>query len=74
MQDKKNIFSKVLLSLPVFMVIPIVAIFDCIIYFVTRPACLTCNTLPEFLQTASLTVFLLSGIGYTLKKDRNHVK
>lgn len=65
-QDKKN-HNKVLI-LPIFLVIPLVLIFDVLLYFITRPTCLQCTNVIEFLKTGSLTVFLLGNIGYNLRK------
>ncbi len=43
-------------------------------YVFTRPTCLTCGNLVEFLKTASLTVFILGNIGYQFGKKKDHDK
>jgi hypothetical protein len=67
---QKNVLSKISPNIFVIFLVPFVIIFDAIVYFVSRPSCLTCNTLPEFLRTASLTVFLLTTAGYKFKKNK----
>lgn len=64
MQDAKKTSNQFLRSIPVFLVLPLIVIFDTLIYFITKPSCLSCNTLPNFLQTASLSTHLLTTIGY----------
>jgi hypothetical protein len=68
-QDKKVNKNK-LLILPLIAVLPAILIFDVIIYFVTRPTCLACGNLLEFIKTGSLTVFLLGGIGYQFRQKK----
>jgi hypothetical protein len=68
MQDTNKTSTKLLRSLPIFLVLPFVALFDTLIFFITKPSCLTCSTLPDFLQTASLSMFLLTSIGYKFVK------
>jgi len=63
--------KKKLLSLTIFLLIPFIIIFDSLVYFLTRPACLNCGNLIEFLKNASLTVFLLGGVGYKLRSKNN---
>lgn len=64
--------KKILLFLPILLVLPFVIAFDSISYFLTRPSCLTCGNLLEFLKSASLTVFLLTGVGYQLKGKKEN--
>ncbi len=66
-QKDRNLTKKVFFFLPVLLVLPFIMVFDSLIYFVTKPSCLSCNTLPDFLKTASLSVFLLTNAGYKLQ-------
>jgi len=68
-QKFRKFAKKTLFLLPVLLILPFVVIFDSLVYFITRPACLNCGNLLEFLKSASLTIFLLGGIGYKLKKN-----
>lgn len=71
LQKRENLIKKALLFLPVLLVLPFVIAFDSLTYFITRPSCLSCGNLVEFLKSASLTTFLISGIaGYKLKKEK----
>jgi len=46
-----------------------------LVYFITRPACLNCGNLLEFLKTGSLSIALIGGfIGYKLNKDEKSKK
>ncbi len=63
-QDKK--VNHKLFILPILLIIPAVFIFDLLVYLITRPTCLACGNLLEFMKTASLTVFLLTNAGYHL--------
>lgn len=68
---KSNLLKKALLFLPVLLVLPFIAVFDTLIYFITRPACLNCGNLVEFLKTSSLSISLISTtLGYTYVKDK----
>lgn len=67
-QKGENIPKKILLFLPILLILPFVIAFDSLMYFITRPSCLNCGNLVEFLKTASLSVFLLGNAGYKLKK------
>ncbi len=68
-QKRQNLLKKIIFFLPLILVLPFVVIFDTLVYFITRPACLNCGNLVEFLKSASLSVFLLGGvIGYKFKK------
>jgi len=67
-QKGENLLKKLLFFLPILLILPFVIAFDSLIYFITRPSCLTCGNLVEFLKTASLTVFLLGSVGYKLRK------
>lgn len=58
------------LLLGILLLVPFLLIFDSLVYFITRPACLNCGNLVEFLKEASLTVFLLGGAGYQLKNKK----
>jgi len=59
---------KYLLFLPLVLVLPVTLLFDTIIYWTTRPTCLQCGNLLEFLKGASLSVFLVGNVvGYKLK-------
>jgi hypothetical protein len=62
--------KKFFLAFGLFLIIPLVIIFDSVVYFITRTACLNCGNLVEFLKNASLTVFLLGGVGYKLRGKR----
>lgn len=66
--QKKGIILSSLMAGIIMLVVPFSFIFDVLQYFITRPSCLTCNTLPDFLRTGSLTFFLLTSAGYKLKK------
>ncbi|OGK23980.1 hypothetical protein A2954_07440 [Candidatus Roizmanbacteria bacterium RIFCSPLOWO2_01_FULL_37_12] len=68
LQKSGNLLKKAIFFLPILLILPIVIAFDSLIYFITKPSCLSCNTLPDFLRTASLSVFLLTNAGYKLKK------
>lgn len=68
MQDAKKTSNQFLRSIPVFLVLPLVVVFDSLVYFITKPSCLSCNTLPNFLQTASLSMYLLTTLGYKFLK------
>lgn len=63
--------KKIFVALGIFLIIPVIIVFDSLVYFLTRPACLNCGNLIEFLKNASLTVFLLAGLGYQWKKNKN---
>ena len=67
-QKYRNLLKKAVFFLPILLILPFILAFDTLVYFITRPACLSCGNLLEFLKTASLTVFLLGGVGYKLKK------
>lgn len=72
---KKYPFSlkKTFLFLPIILILPFIVIFDSLIYFITRPSCLTCWNLVEFLKTASLTTFILSSqMGYKFKNTKQN--
>lgn len=70
-QDRmKNQKNKILLILPVLLILPLVIAFDSLYYLITRPSCLNCGNLLEFLKGASLTVFLLGNLGYKLKNKK----
>ncbi len=63
--------KKFLLFVPVLIILPLVIIFDTLLYFITRPACLNCGNLVEFLKNASLSVALIgSVVGYKLKREK----
>lgn len=66
----RNALKKLLLTVPVFLILPLIIAFDSLIYLFTRPACLNCGNLLEFLKNASLTVFILSSVGYQLGKRK----
>ncbi|OGK10422.1 hypothetical protein A2767_06535 [Candidatus Roizmanbacteria bacterium RIFCSPHIGHO2_01_FULL_35_10] len=65
-QKYQKSLKKAFFFLPILLVLPFVIAFDSLIYFITKPSCLSCNTLPEFLKTASLSIFLLTNAGYKL--------
>ncbi|OGK23679.1 hypothetical protein A3A46_02020 [Candidatus Roizmanbacteria bacterium RIFCSPLOWO2_01_FULL_37_13] len=68
-QKYRNLLKKAVFFLPILLILPFVFAFDTLIYFITRPACLSCGNLIEFLKTASLSVALIGGVfGYKLKK------
>jgi NADH:ubiquinone oxidoreductase subunit 3 (subunit A) len=67
---QKNVLQKIFPNIFVIFLVPFIVVFDAIVYFVTKPSCLTCSTLPEFLKTASLTIFLLTSVGYKFRKDK----
>jgi uncharacterized membrane protein len=62
--------KKYFLAVPLLFILPIIITYDVVIYFLTKPACLNCGNVIEFLKSASLTIFLLGGIGYKLKKKK----
>ncbi len=67
-----KILKKALCLLPVLLILPFLLTYDSLTYFITRPTCLNCGSLLDFLKNASLTVFLLGGtIGYKLNKDKH---
>ncbi|MBI4008938.1 hypothetical protein HY357_01780 [Candidatus Roizmanbacteria bacterium] len=59
--------KRFLLFVPILLLLPVIVVFDTLMYFITRPACLNCGNLVEFLKSSSLTIFILGGIGYKLK-------
>ncbi|OGK18097.1 hypothetical protein A2866_03140 [Candidatus Roizmanbacteria bacterium RIFCSPHIGHO2_01_FULL_39_8] len=64
------LLKKALFFLPILLILPFIIIFDSLVYFITRPSCLTCGNLLEFLKTGSLSISLIGGvIGYKLKKN-----
>jgi len=67
-QKKRDLLKKAVFFLPMLLILPFILAFDALVYFITRPACLNCGNLLEFLKSASLTVFLLGGVGYKYKK------
>lgn len=70
-QGKNNSIKRLFFILPVLLLVPFLVLFDSLIYFITRPSCLNCGNLIEFLKGASLTVFMLGNIGYQLKSRKN---
>lgn len=68
-QDKKVNKNK-LFILPIVLIIPAVFLFDLLIYLFTRPTCLQCGNLLEFMKTGSLTIFLLTSVGYQLTNKK----
>ncbi len=63
-------FKNFILIIPVLLVVPFLVLFDTVFYFITRPSCLSCGNLLEFLKGASLTVAFLVSTGYTLRKKK----
>ncbi|OGK15346.1 hypothetical protein A2774_03370 [Candidatus Roizmanbacteria bacterium RIFCSPHIGHO2_01_FULL_39_12c] len=62
--------KKALLFLPTLLILPIVILFDSLMYMITRPSCMSCGSLTEFLKTASLSVFLLANTGYKFQTKK----
>lgn len=71
-QYKNNhVFFRVIPLLVFFLALPVILAFDSIMYFLTKPACLNCGSLIGFLQSGSLSVFLLTSItGYKFKAPK----
>ena len=71
-QKYRNLLKKAVFFLPILLILPFILAFDTLVYFITRPACLSCGNLLEFLKSASLSVGLIGGyFGYKFKrKDR----
>lgn len=67
MKTKNN---RLILILPLLLILPIIITFDILYYFLTKPACLSCANVLEFLKGASLTVFLLGSVGYKLNRKK----
>jgi hypothetical protein len=62
---------RLLFILPLVLILPATLLFDTLIYWTTRPTCLQCGNLLEFLKGASLSVFLVANVvGYKLKKKK----
>lgn len=77
MYFKKFEFSpkKLVFFLPILLILPFVMAFDSLIYFITRPSCMSCNTLPEFLKTASLSVALIGNmVGLKINRENKQYK
>lgn len=62
----------------VLLLLPFLLAFDSLMYWMTRPTCLGCGSLTGFLQTSSLSVFMVSAMigeinlmGYSFGK-KNH--
>jgi len=58
--------KKVLLTVLMMSIIPFIIIYDSLFYLMTRPSCLNCGNLIEFLRNSSLTVLMISSVGYKL--------
>lgn len=52
--------TKLLPLLVILVLLPVLLSFDTIMYWVGRPTCLNCGSLPEFLQNSSLTFHVVS--------------
>lgn len=65
--ERQSLTKKLLFTFPFLVVLPLILVFDSIIYFITRPSCFNCSNLVEFLKNGSLTVFLIGNVGYQLK-------
>ena len=59
-----------ILIIPVLLVVPLLVLFDTVFYFITRPSCLSCGNLLEFLKGTSLTVAVLTVTGYSFRKKK----
>lgn len=44
----------------ILMLLPFLLAFDSVMYWVARPSCLNCGSLSGFLQSSSLSVFVVS--------------
>ncbi len=64
--DLKRLVS----GLVVIILIPFIIVFDSLFYFITRPSCLNCGSIVEFLRSSSLTVMFLGSLGYQFKKTK----
>ncbi|OGK57087.1 hypothetical protein A3J15_03675 [Candidatus Roizmanbacteria bacterium RIFCSPLOWO2_02_FULL_38_10] len=62
--------KKILLTVLIISLIPFIIVYDSLFYLMTRPSCLNCGNLIEFLRNSSLTIMLLSGVGYKLNKNK----
>ena len=69
-QKYRGLLKKAVFFLPILLILPFILAFDALVYFITRPACLNCGNLLEFLKSASLTVFLLGGVGYKFRQKK----
>lgn len=61
----QKIHHFLLLALPVALLallLPFLLAFDSVMYFVTRPTCLNCGSLGEYVRTSSLSVGMIAGI------------
>ncbi len=68
-----NIVLNVILLGIFFVLLPFLLSYDSIIYFLTRPTCLNCGSLVGFIQSHSLTAFMLTSLGgYTFLHKKKH--
>lgn len=71
-QDKNSTLKRLFLFLPALLVIPFLVVFDTLVYFITRPSCLSCGNVIEFLKGASLTVYFIHGTLKLRNTDKKH--
>ncbi|MBI3620012.1 hypothetical protein HY214_02610 [Candidatus Roizmanbacteria bacterium] len=73
MYGKGKLYSKLpllVLFLLALLAAPVLLAYDTLWYFITRPPCLTCQNLLEFLKSVSLTVAVLGSVGYQLRRKK----
>lgn len=75
MTATQKVHHFLLLAIPVLLLallLPFMLTFDSVMYFVTRPTCLNCGSLGEYVRTSSLSVGVIAGMASQLGAQYGH--